>query len=85
MNDDDKDLVPLRTVDICQVAQYLGCNPDRLAIVLRRLSENPAAIMFAPGEGACICPAVMNYKLAPQTEVEILEALMRMPDGRAAQ
>jgi hypothetical protein len=36
-------------------------------------------------EGACICPAVMHYKLAPQTEVEILEALMRMPNGRAAQ
>jgi hypothetical protein len=80
----DSEYTPLRTVPLEQIATYLQCNPERLATALRRLTEMPSSVEYVPGEHACITPAEVHYQLAPDIEVELLERLLRKPDGRAS-
>ena len=50
--DDDDSNMPLRQVTLESVAEYLRCEPERLAKALRRLAETPSAVAYGPGESA---------------------------------
>ena len=74
----------LRTVPLGEIAAYLGCTKQRLAMALRRLAEPTSLVEYGVGEAAILCPATMAlYSLPTAEEVQVLEELLEKPDLRS--
>jgi hypothetical protein len=64
MNDMDNDpkVIPLRTIQLEDVAAFLKCDPERLRTVLKRLAENPSVIKYGRSDAARHHPGLVGLQ-----------------------